>query len=511
MLLIMWGYFMKKDNFFKESLILTLSNLTTGVLGFMFSIILSKELGAEGMGLYGLVMPIYNLFICLICGGMVTAISKVAAVYFGKNDYRNLNKSIHTSLIFDLIWGLIICIIFYIFSSFISTRIIKDARTLYSLKVIVPALLFVGLSSILKGYFYGISKVKIPAFIDIFEKAVRIAVIVSVINMLSAPTVTETVTVAYIALCIGEFISLVLLYIFYKMNKRRDTGYSPYKKEGRAQLLFDILVVSLPLCLNGFLSTALNTLSTLIVPRRLISAGLEYSTALSLIGKFTGMSMAIIFFPLIVVNSMSTVLVPDLSQTLDKKDYYAMEMRISQVMKISFLLGVITLIIAVCIPDSLGKLFFSRNDLGPYIKFAALSAPLSYTSATTFSILNGLGRQGIVLRNSLIVSIEEVILLYIFTGIPSINIFGFGLSLIITSLTLLTLNIMEIKKYCRVSMSPSEIVIYLLLSILVYFILTLANNLIPSSSFVFKNVLIIILGFSSFFFSIHTISKGLSD
>lgn len=507
MLLIMWGSFMKRDSFFKESLILTLSNLTTGVLGFMFSIILSKELGAEGMGLYGLIMPIYNLFICLICGGMVTAISKVAAVYFGKNDYRNLNKSIHTSLMFDLIWGTIVCIIFLTFSSFISSHVIKDSRTLYSLKVIVPALLFVGLSSILKGYFYGISQVKIPAFIDIFEKAIRIAVIVSVISMLSAPSVTETVTVAYIALCIGEFISLILLYIFYRFNRKRTTSYSSLKKEGRAQLLFDVLVISFPLCLNGFLSTGLNTLSTLIVPRRLISAGIEYSTALSLIGKFTGMSMAIIFFPLIVVNSMSTVLVPDLSQTLDKKDYYALESRISQVMKIAFLLGVITLIISISIPDSLGQLFFNRNDLGPYIKFAALSVPLTYTSATTFSILNGLGRQGIVLRNSLIVSVEEVILLYIFTGIPSINIFGYGISLIITSLTLLTLNITEIKKYCRIAFSPAELIIYILLSILIYFVLLIAKNLIPSTLFVFKNIFIIALGFTAYFLCIHIINK----
>lgn len=162
---------MKKDSFFKETLVLTISNLTTGILGFIFSIILSKELGPEGMGLYGLVMPIYNLFICLICGGMVTAISKVAAVYFNKCDFRNLNKSIETALIFDLILSISISIIFFVFTPFISSNIIHDSRTLYPLKAVAPALIFVALSSILKGYFYGISKVKIPAFIDILEKA----------------------------------------------------------------------------------------------------------------------------------------------------------------------------------------------------------------------------------------------------------------------------------------------------------------------------------------------------
>ncbi len=506
MLLIMWGCFMKKDNFFKDSLILTASNLTTGILGFIFSIILSKELGPEGMGLYGLVMPMYNLFICLICGGMVTAISKVAAVYFSKNDHRNLNKSVETALFFDFMWAIIVSVSFFIATNFISTHVIKDSRTLYSLKIIAPALIFVALSAILKGYFYGISKVQIPAFIDILEKAVRIAVIVTIINMLSTPSVTNTVTIAYIALCVGEFISLALLYIFYRINKKK-ASFTVFKKEGRAQLLFDILIVSVPLSLNGFLSTALNTVSTLIVPRRLVSAGIEYSTALSLIGKFSGMSMAIIYFPLIIVNSMATILVPDLSQTKDKNDYFAMESRITQVMKIAFLLGVCTMVISLSIPNALGKLFFNRADLGQFIKLAALSAPLTYTSATTFGILNGLGKQGILLRNSLIVSVEEVILLYIFTGISSINIFGFGISLIITSLTLLVLNIYEIRKHCYITMPIGELFIYILLSLLVFFLLTIVNNLIPNTLFTPKYVLIIAVGFITFFLAVAIINK----
>lgn len=507
MLLIMWGSFMKNDNFLRESIILTVSNLTTGILGFIFSIILSKELGPEGMGLYGLVMPIYNLFICLICGGMVTAISKVAAIYFNKGDFINLHRSIGSALRFDFMWAFMIAAAFFIASPYISSHIINDSRTLYALKAVSPALVFVALSAILKGYFYGISKARIPAFIDILEKTMRIVMIVSIISILvSKVSIDVTVTVAFIALSVGEFTSLVMLYTCYKFNKTKII-YRNFKRESRAQLLFDILIVSMPLCINGVLSDSLSTASSLIIPRRLVSTGLQYSTALSLIGKFTGMAMAIIFFPNIVINSISTILIPNLSQALDKKDYYALENRISQVLKIAFLLGMSTLVICISIPNSLGKLFFDRSDLGSYIKFAALSAPVAYLSSTTFGILNGLGKQGVVLRNSLIVSIEELILLYIFTGIPSINIFGYGITLFVTSLSIIFLNFGEIKKYCSISLSPNELFIYTLLSILIYLILNIANNVIPNSLFTFKNVFIILFGFMSFFLSISIINK----
>jgi len=484
-----------KDNFYRDSIILTVSNLIAGILRFMFSILLSKKLGAEGMGLYSLVMPIYDLFICLICGGMVTAISKEASSYYGLNDYGNLNKTIHTSLVFDCAFAIIITILVFVFSPYISTYIIKDQRTLYSLWVICPALIFVALSSIYKGYFYGISNVKVPAIIDIVEKTVRMAIILGIINFFALKNVTATVTATYISLSIGELISFILLFAFYEKSKNKFKG-TLKKTEGRAQLLFNVLVVSFPLCINGFLNTVISALSTLIIPGRLVYAGLEYTESLALIGKFSGMAMSIVFFPFIIVMSMATMLTPDISKSISKNDFNSLEHRIIEVIKISFLLGVSTMIICLCIGDSLGKLFFDRYDLGIYIRIAALSAPFMYMSGSTFGILNGLGRQKDLLINSVVTSILELILLYVLLGIPSINILGYGIALLITSIASFIMNILSIKKSCYIQFPMSEIIMDICLSILLYFILRILSNVIPDSIFITKNVVIIATGFS---------------
>jgi stage V sporulation protein B len=486
---------MKKDSFIANTILLTLSNLTTGVLGFIFSIMLSRELGAEGMGLYGLVMPVYNLFICLICGGIITAVSKIAAEYNAKNDSNNLRKTIKTTLAFNLFWSILVVLLVFLFSYQISTYFIKDSRTLYALRLTCPAMVFISLSNTLKGYFYGTSKVGIPAFIDIFEKAVRIVVIYSFSTYIDVSSVTTTVTAAYAALCIGELTSFILLYAYYKIDGRK-IGFSATRPDGRAQLLFNILVISLPLCLNGFLSTALSTMSTLIVPRRLVSAGIDYKSALSMIGKFTGMSLNIVFFPTIVIGSISTILIPDLSQSMSKKDYYAVEKRISSVLRIAFLLGISTLIICLIGSESLGKMFYNRTDLGAYIKFAAISCPIFFPAVTTFGILNGLGKQNIILRNSLIVSALEVILLYILTSIPYINIYGYGVSLIITSIITLTLNLSVIRKSIDINFSPFRLIIYSLMAFLLYYVMNVIAATMPSSMEATKNILIIVFGFS---------------
>ena len=159
------------DNFYKNSFFLILSNLTTGVLGFIFSIILSRLLGAEGMALYGLIMPLYNLFICLMCGGIITAISKLSAVYYDNHDYYNLRKTIKTTFSFNILWALIVAVLVFLFAPQIANYLIKDNRTILALRITTPAMIFICLSNIIKGFFYGTSQILVPAIIDIGEKS----------------------------------------------------------------------------------------------------------------------------------------------------------------------------------------------------------------------------------------------------------------------------------------------------------------------------------------------------
>lgn len=485
---------MQKDTFARESSILIISNLTTGVFGFIFSIILSKKLGAEGMGLYGIIMPVYDLFICLICGGIITAISRVSSVYFFKKDFCNLNGTIDSIMSFDLVWAIMISVMVFSFSPLISKYIIKDTRALHALLIMCPAMVFIAISSIFKGYFYGCSKAKIPAIIDICEKAMRVIIFVSISYFISTATISSTVSAAYTTLTCGEFISVILLYVFYKLYNKNITCQDKHKVD-RLQLFFDVIVISFPLCLNGFLSTAIGTVSTLMLPRRLVSCGMDYSAALSLIGKFTDMALIIPIFPIIIVNSICTILIPDLSKNTNNKNYFAIEERIGSVLRISLLLGLSSLAVCICIPDSLGVFFFNRNDLGPYIAFISLSAPLLYVAVTSNAILNGLGKQNVLLKNSLIISIENLFLIYVLSGISSINIYGYGISLFATALTLLFLNFHEIKKQCFISFSLSEALKYIFIFISVFLILSTLKALIPDSLFLIKNITIIVCSF----------------
>lgn len=483
---------MKSNSFYKNSFILTSSNIATGVLGFIFSIYLSKVLGPEGVGLYGLVMPIYNLFIGLMTAGIIAAISKISALYSSKNDYGNLIKTLKTVAFFNLIWAAIISIVVFFFAPYIGAYGVNDSRTINAIRVTCPAMFFIAVSNILKGYFFGVSKISIPSFIDILEKALRIFILASLIYFLKAKSLSALVTVAYFSLCIGELQSLILLFIYYKRTIRNVPKVYT-KTERRPQLLFDVLIISLPLALNSFLTSIFSTTSTLIVPRRLMASGLTYSEALAMIGKFNGMAFVIVTFPIIVISSINSLLIPDLSQTMGSKDYFNASNRIKQVIKIAFLLGLCTFILCQLIPDSLGYMFFTRNDLGSYIKAASFATPILFPAISMFGILNGLGKQGIIVRNSLIIEIVEISSLFILTSIPSINIYGIAITAVITSAIGLTINLREVNKVISLEFSYINILIYIFIGILAYLSIGLLLNLFSADTIFIKNLIVMAL------------------
>ena len=488
---------MENRNFYKKSFILSSSNILTGLLGFIFSSILSKELGAEALGLYGLLMPIYNLFICLMCGGILAAISRLTSIYFDNKYFNKVNITIKTSMIFTLIWSLIIAIIVYTLAPIIAKFIIKDIRIITSIKIICPAMIFISISNILKGYFYGTSQINIPSIIDILEKSIRIIVLIIVIKSFNLKTVEATVTAAYVSICIGEFLSYVFLYSYYRKIKNKYNNNLPISTTKR-RLLKDMLKIAFPLCINGLITTLLSTLTTLIIPRRLIKSGLNYTQALSVIGKFNGMALNIVLFPLIIISSISTLLIPDLSKSISKNEIKSAEKRIREVIKISFILGLATMVICFVIPDELSYMFYKRTDLGSYIWFASIVTPVFFISITTYSILNGLGKQNKILLNSLICSIIEILIIYILAGFTKINIFSYAIAIIVDSCLSIILNVKEIKKNIKIKLEITKYIIYILLGILMILVLYLIKSYIPPKFDIIQNLLIIFCGFGAF-------------
>ena len=61
------------------TLLLTAAGLLSRVLGFFYRIFLSRTIGAEGLGIYQMIFPVYGIFFSLCAGSIQTAISRFTA------------------------------------------------------------------------------------------------------------------------------------------------------------------------------------------------------------------------------------------------------------------------------------------------------------------------------------------------------------------------------------------------------------------------------------------------
>ena len=70
---------MSKKHFLKGTLILTCTGLISRMIGFFYRIFLSHSIGAQGLGLYQLIIPVQTLVLAVTTAGIQTVISRLVA------------------------------------------------------------------------------------------------------------------------------------------------------------------------------------------------------------------------------------------------------------------------------------------------------------------------------------------------------------------------------------------------------------------------------------------------
>lgn len=460
---------MKRSAFFEKTMILTLSNILTGTLTFIFSIILSRQIGAKGVGLYQLVMPAYMLFLSLTGGGITVTVSKIAAEKKAMGRYNEIYKTVRVLCIFELIWSLIITAFVLLGSGFIASRILADKRTLFGIVAFCPAIVIVSISSVYKGAFYGLQRVIEPALIDIVEKIGRVLIIYLMIGVIGNSGIEISSAAAVFSLSCGEFISLALFYICYKNYIKNHPGYG--KSDNPLQLIANVLVMSIPLAVNGILSTIFSTLNTVLIPKRLQAAGIAYENALSMLGKLQGMALTIAFYPTIIIGALNVLLIPSISEAVAFKKDYIVNHRMNISLTIASVTAFSSAAIMLAIPGRLGQFLYKDPAVGEILRIIVPGIPILYIEMVAFSILNGLGKQTRLLINSLILSITELILIYTFLGIPSLNIKGYAVTFILSGILGLILSFTAIKKTIEFKLNfYSFLILPMLCSVLLYIV-----------------------------------------
>lgn len=437
---------LKKLNYIQGAFILTMTNLITGVLSFAFRILLSRSIGAEGVGVYQLVLPLYTLFITLVSGGVITAISKLIAEQQIKSNYRNMHKIITICCTLFGTWSILLAVSLSLNADLVSLYILKDPRTLYSIIIFTPAIVFISLSAVIRGYFYGLQEVKPPALIDVAEKVVRLAGLIVAVKIMLPYGIEYVCAGAMLAMTAGELVSLLLLFIVYLKKKKSHINQRHSITDTSFGIINRILANAIPLSVSGALSTIMEMLCAVIVPTQLIAAGYNKQNALSLYGELMGMAMPLLFFPFIIIASLSITLVPAITAAYTSRNWVVLRRQCETAIKIAATLGFGTTALFFTFPNQLSMFFFNNQQAGSLLYWLSLACIFHFLEFTLFAISNGLGMQSKVLGYSIINVTILIFCSYILIPMPRINIYGYIIGFNISSVLIVFKNSLDLKK-----------------------------------------------------------------
>lgn len=436
---------MRKRVFFQNAAVMTVTSLLLRSIGILFRIYVSNRVGAEGMGLYQLIVSVYVLVSSFAASGLTTAVTRLCTDELAYGSVRRSKRVLFTSIGISVGVGIVSGCLLLGCADFIAQTFLHDIRAVPSLRILTVSLPFMGASSCIKGYFLARRKVTSSSIAQILEQLVRIGVIVLILEI----TGTTGVEGACFAILLGDTIaeasSCLYMVGSYWLDKRHLKAICDTGKNDNG-ILKRILSIALPITGGRYLNSGLRTIENVMVPNTLFQFTGSRELSLEQFGKLKGMAMPLVFFPSSFLNAFTSLLIPEISEakalSQTKRLQRTIERSLHMTLLSSYLISGVFLVLAY----PLAELVYHDAEVGRMLLILAPLAPIMYLESVVAGILKGLNQQNHSLLYSVLDSVSRIVLILLI--VPAYGIDGFFGVMIFSNLLTCFLNV---GRLCKVS------------------------------------------------------------
>lgn len=431
---------MSRKNLITGTLILTAANLITKCMGFFNRVYLSNAIGAEGMGLYQLILPVYGLAWSITSAGFTTTISRLTAQEHIRGQNGNIGRIVKQSVCLSICISFFIGFLLFFFAEETALHIIKDGRAALPLRLLAFAIPFMAAGSCFRGFFLGMQETLIPALSQVLEQTVRIITVYLLAGIFVPLGLTYACLAAVAGILFGELLSCIFVlwnYLHYKRKHRflRKPSLSSFSA------LSMILTMAVPLSASRISASLLATAENLLIPRQLQLHGQNTAQALSTYGELTGMAMPLIFLPSACLMAASISLVPEISEASAVSQDSRIQKTVSATFLFTSIVGFGAAALFAVFPKEVCYIVYDRPALGQVLFPMAFLCPLLYAQTTLHGLLNGLGEQFFLFWNNVLSSLISIAIIWVAMPAYGIAAFlgGWFLSLLFAVVTALYL------------------------------------------------------------------------
>ncbi|BCJ88132.1 stage V sporulation protein B [Effusibacillus dendaii] len=428
---------MSKQSFLHGAMILVLASVITKIIGMGMQIVLNRIVGPEGIGLFRLVFPMLSMVLTLSTIGLPTAVSKVVAEAIVVGDRRKVKRIMVFTTSVITVLATFFTILVVSMAPWLTSHLLTDSRTYYTVLMMSPTILIISWSSILRGYFQGIQNQSPPSIAWILETIVRSLVTLTIVY-LCMPDLLKASAGAMFGVLAGELAHL--LYIgacYYRKFGLNKISFPPMpahvKPESYGKTIRSLFEVAAPVLVAGIIGSLVYWSETLLIPRALIAAGHAQTEATALFGLYSGYAVSLLVLPTVFTYALSTTLVPAISEAIAIGQPTLVQRRLYQAFRFTAMLGLPASVIFTLLATELSTAIYNTPSAGPLLAIMAPVGFFIYLKSPLSSILQGMNRAGLATFFSVVGSLFKLAIIYWVASIPGIGIRGVAWSVVLSN------------------------------------------------------------------------------
>lgn len=464
----------KKQTFLQGALILTLATIVVKIAGALFKLPLASILGSEGLGYFMSAYTIFNFLNALAVSGLPIAVSKIVSEKMALGHYNDIKKVFSSTFwVFSFV-GLGASIFMAIFARQLAD-LVRMPQSYFAMIALAPAIFFVCLMSIYRGYYQGMHNMTPTAISQIIEAFSKLAFGLGLAYFIMQTGLKELnekgtlfsktveslaagentlIQYAAAAAVLGVTIStlagtlyLMLKHKFTPNGITKEMAQKAPKASSNKNLIKTIIKIAIPVSLAAVVANltamidlvSINARLTQAVEQNLSTLQGMYPNAIFqgvnpkdiptiMYGAYAGIAITLFNLVPSITTSFGISALPNVTESWARNDKIGTKKNIESILRItSFIafpagIGLFTMAkpILELLYKDLGQIEIAAPTLsllGFGVIFVSLSIPIN-------SILQGVGRVSLPVKLMILGGTLKLIVNYFLVANPTINIKG---------------------------------------------------------------------------------------
>ena len=415
----------RRRRFFINGILLTVVGLAVRSVSIAFNSYITKAVGAEGIGLFTLIMNIYGFAITFATSGISLPVTRLIAEAIGEERSGECRKIMRNACIYSLLFSTVASFIMFFFAEYFSLKFVGDTRAFLPLRILAISLIPLSLASVISGYFVGVKRVGRNATVQVLAQVFKIVVTIYLVLRYAERGVLFTVIMLTLSITLTEAFVFLILTLEYVIDRKYLIGAVRENKTS----FNSITSMALPLALSAYIRSALITLEHALIPRGLTKGGKTTAEALASYGVLHGMVVPMLLYPMSVLTSFAGLLVPEFAESFARGERERMRRVAGEALEATLAYSTAATVILFVFAEELGYILYDSYYAGYYISLMSFVIPIMYLDHVADSMLKGIGEHVYSMWVNIFDALLSVFLVWLL--IPLMGIGGYAFVIVI--------------------------------------------------------------------------------